>query len=434
MRVKYERTSPQHTGLPIASLVMHDIGALMWQNAYEWMPRLVPLEDLLIPTGTQQDFNNLTNFAVNVYLTPYEFMTLTHNDPDAAEKAGWNMPQVRKILSVYSKLNQNNNQWNWWDQPEEMVNVWKQNAVVSNTDAVPRIHLVYFYYRSPEGGKENKECWYRKVCLKEVASAEGVDKLEINDAFVFDSGTTIFADDIDHILSIQYGDCNLTTPQTYHATRGLGEMLYAVVECMNRLRCQWMQHVFENLLMLIRVQNPDEQDRPKVFNLKPYGVIEQGVSIIPNEERHQIDPRLVESAMSENRQLMSENSASFVQEVDNGTGKEQTLGEAQIRLQTANKMVSSMLDMMYTLETFQYEEIVRRCLLPNQDDPDVIRFREQCRRDQIPDEMMKAEHWLVESDRVMGGGDQALAQQEASALFAAKQNFDPSSQRSSSPS
>jgi hypothetical protein len=42
---------------------------------------------------------------------------------------------------------------------------------------------------------------------------------------------------------------------------------------------------------------------------------------------------------------------------------------------------------------------------------------------------MKAEVWLVDVDRVMGGGDKALAQQEAGALFAAKSNFDPSSQR-----
>ena len=412
-----------------ASLVMHGIGAMMWSTKHDWMPKLVPLENLLIPTETTQDFENLTNFAVNVYLTPYELMTMTQTDPDAAEKAGWDMKAVRQILTTYGKLNGNNNQWNWWDQPQEMVNVWKQNAVVSNNDAVPKVHLVYFYYRSAEGGADGKEQWYRKICLKEVLGGEGVDKLTIQDKFVFDSGNTVFAEGIEQILSVQYGDCNLTTPQTYHSTRGLGEALYAVVECMNRLRCQWMQHVFENLLMLLRISNPADQDRPKIFNLKPYGVIEPGVDIVPKEQRHQVDPQLVESAMSENRQLMSENSASFVQEIDNGTGKEQTLGEAQIRLQTANKMVSGMLDMLYAIETFQFEEMVRRILLPNQDDPAVKKFLAACKADGIPDEMMKSECWLVDVDRVMGGGDKALAQQEAGALFAAKSNFDPSSQR-----
>ena len=411
------------------SLVLHGIGALMWPNNYDWMPRFVALEDLLIPTGTLQDFTNMTNFAVNLYLTPYELMTMTMGNMDIAKKAGWNTEAVKKILSTYGKLNQNNDQYNWWDRPEEMVNVWKQNQVVCNSDSVPKVHLVAFYYRSPEGGTENKEKWYRKICLKEIAAAQGVNKLEINDEFIFDSGKTVFADDIDRILAIQYGDCNLVPPQTYHSTRGLGETLYAVVECMNRLRCQWMQHVFEDLLMLIRVQNPTDQDRPKVFNLKPYGVIEDGVSIIPQNERHQVDPRIVEMAMSENRQLLSENSASFVQDIDNGTGKEQTLGEAQIRLQTANKMVSGMLDMMYTLETFQLEEIVRRFLMPNPKDPDVVKFRERCKIDGIPDDLMKPEFWTVEADRVMGGGDQALAQQEASMLLVNSQRYDTTSQR-----
>ncbi len=411
-----------------ASLVMHGIGFLMWSNSWDWMPRFIPLEDALIPTGTLQDFSNMTHFAVNLYLTPWELMNITHGDSKKAEQAGWNLKAVRTILNAYGKLNTNYDQYNWFDRPEEMVNVWKQNSVTCNSDSVPKVQLVAFYYRSPDA-KDGKEKWYRKICFKSVTASDGVNNVSVKDDFVFDSGATPFAEDIDRIISVQFGDCNLVAPQTYHATRGLGEMLYAVIECMNRLRCQWMQHVFENLLMLLRVSNPTEQDRPKMFNLRPYGVIEDGVSIIPKEERHQIDPRLIESAMSESRQLMSENSASFVQDVDNGTGKEQTLGEAQIRLQTANKMVSSMLDMMYTLETFQFEEIVRRFLQENPIDPDIIKFQNQCKKDMIPPEMMKPDKWQVDADRVMGGGDQALAQQEASALFQAKASFDPTSQR-----
>lgn len=412
-----------------ASLVLHGIGALMWPNDFDWMPKFIPLEDFLIPTGTIQDLTNLTHFAVNLYLTPYELMTMTHGNSEKAKESGWDLDVVSKILSTYGKLNKNNDQYNWVDRPEEMVNIWKQNQVVSDSDAVPKVHLVVWYYRSAVGGSENKESWYRKICLKEVASAEGVDKLSISDKFVFDGGKREFANSIDRMVSIQYGDCNLVPPQTYHSTRGLGETLYAVIECMNRLRCQWMQHVFENMLMLIRVQNPTDRDRPKIFNLRPYGVIEQGVDIIPQQERHQIDPQLVQSAMAESRQLMSESSAAFVQDVDSGTSKEQTLGEAQIRLQSANKMVSSMLDMMYSLETFKDEEIVRRFLLPNSDDPDVIKFRERCRKDEIPDELMVADFWQVDCDRVLGGGDQALAQQESTALLQNSQRYDQSSQR-----
>jgi len=412
-----------------ASLVLHGIGVLMWPNNFDWMPKFIPLEDFLIPTGTLQDLTNLTHFAVNLYLTPYELMKMTHGNSEKAKESGWDLEVVRKILSAYGKLNKNNDQYNWVDRPEEMVNIWKQNQVVADSDAVPKVHLIAWYYRSESGGSENEEHWYRKICLKEVASAEGVDKLSISEKFVFDGGKREFASSVDSITSIQYGDCNLVPPQTYHSTRGLGEAIFATIECMNRLRCQWMQHVFENMLMLIRVQNPTDRDRPKVFNLRPYGVVEQGVEIIPQQERHQIDPRLVESAMAESRQLMSESSASFVQDVDSGTSKEQTLGEAQIRLQSANKMVSSMLDMMYALEMFKDEEIVRRFLLPNSDDPDVVEFRKRCKKDEIPDELMVAEFWQVDSDRVLGGGDQALAQQESTALFQNKAAFDQSSQR-----
>jgi len=412
-----------------ASLAMHGIGVLMWANSYDWMPRFVPLEDILIPTGTLQGFINLTHFAVNMYLTPYELMTMTHENSKQAEESGWNLKAVRKILAAYGDLNANPNQYNWWDQPEDMVSVWKQNRGACNADAVPKVNLCAFYYRSTEGGAQGKEKWYRKIVLKDTVSPVNGDSVDIKDQFIFDSGTRVFADQLKHILSVQYGDCNLMAPLQYHSTRGLGEMLFAPSECINRLRCQFMQHTFEQLMMGLRVSNPEGQDRPKVFNLKPYFVLEQGVEIIPKEQRHQIDPRLVEAAMSENRQILSENSASFVQDVDNGTGKEQTLGEAQIRLQSANKMVSAMLDMMYLLEQYKDEEIVRRFLLPNSADPDVIEFQAQCRKDGIPDDLMKPECWQVDVDRVAGGGDQTLAMQENQLLLNNSQRFDPTSQR-----
>jgi hypothetical protein len=405
------------------SLVLHGIGNLIWSNAFDVFPRFIPCEDLLVPTGSLQGFSNWTNFAVNLYLTPSELIKMTHDNSKEAEQAGWNLKAVRKVLDVYGKLNENPNNYHWWDQPEKMVSHWRENQGAYDCDSVPKVNLACLYYKSQDGK------WYRKIVLKDVEAGEGVTGLKLADEFIFDSGKRVFAEDITHILHIQYGDCNPVPPYTYHGTRGMGELLFAPVQYLNLLRSQWFHHVMERLMMGLQIDNPTDRDRPKLFNLKPYFVLEQGVRIIPENERHQVDPRLVEGAMSESRQLLSESSANYIQDIDAGTNREQTLGEAQIKLQNANKIVSTMMDTLYKLENPKEEEEFRRLMLPNSKDEAAVRFQAQWRKHGIPEDLMKPECWQVDVERVAGGGDKTLALQTAMTMIQMLPHYDPTAQR-----
>lgn len=405
-----------------ASLTLHGIGPLLWLNDFDWLPRFVPLEDLLIPTDTLLDFSNLTHFAVSLYPTPYELFDMAYGG-----QKGWSKKVVNAILAAYKDLNQNPFNYDWYNQPERMAELWKQNRVPCDNDSVPVVRLICFFYRDTESTTENEK-WNRKIILREAPSSPVQMDIDINESFVFEQEN--FARDIDHVLHVQFGDCSIVPPLKYQSVRGLGIALYSVIEAMNRLRCQFAQHVFEQFLMYFRIRNPVGQDRPKQMQMIPFGVIPEGIDIVPNTERHRIDPGLVDRLMSQNRELMAENSASFVQDVDQGRqGNPITATEANIRLQSVNVIVSSMLNMLYTQENFCYEEIVRRFLLPTSKDPDVIRFRDKCRRVGIPDEIMKPDCWLIDAERVFGGGDQMLAEQEVSKLLALSPQLDPTAQR-----
>lgn len=409
-----------------ASLALHGIGPMMWSNNHSWMPKFVPLEDLLIPTDTFTDFSNLTHFAVSMYPTPYELFNMAFGD---GAQPGWNKEAVKKILAAYKGLNVNPFNYDWYNQPEKMQEIWKQNRVPCDNDSVPVVRLIAFYYRGTESTNENEK-WYRKIVLREVVASANSDAMApLPDQFVYEQDTP-FAENIDNILHVQYGDCSLVPPLKHQSVRGLGVALYAVIECMNRLRCQFAQHVFESLLMYFRVTNPAQQDRPKQLQMFPFGVIPEGINIIPRTERHQIDPGLIDRLMSENRQLMSENSSSFVQDVSQGQqGNPITATEANIRLQSVNVMVSSMLNMLYTQENFYYEEVVRRFLLKTSSDPDVEKFQEKCKKAGIPSDYMKPECWQIDVERVFGGGDQMLAESEVTKILAIKDQLDPTPQR-----
>lgn len=398
-----------------ASLVLHGIGAMVWHNDYDWMPKFAALDDLLIPSDTPQDFSEeLCHLGINVYVTPYQLRKMTHG----TSRKGWN----KKLADLMLKNVKNVTQFtpDVYEQPEKLESLWKQHSLYMNSDAVPKIKLTYFYYLNDTTGK-----WCRKIIVRNNAAFS----IDIPNEFLFDSGEEEFAADIDQIIHIQYGDGNVVAPLKFHSVRGLGMLLYSVVELINRLRCQQMQHTFEQLMTILRISNPATTDRPKVVQLHPYAVLEDGVSFVPPEERPKADARMIEFSMSQARQIMAENSSSYVQGIDNGTQKEQTLGEAQIKLQSANKIVAGMLSSMYLQESFYWEEVKRRFLNPTSTDAEVQRFRKDCIASGIPPAVLQNENWIIDIEKAFGAGDQTLAAQEATQLLGISEKLDPTSKR-----
>lgn len=400
-----------------ASLTVHGIGALWWSNSWDWMPKFVALDDLLIPTDSTLDFDDeLGYFGVNQWLTPWQLFKMTHGpnvDP------GWNKELVREAIK--SMLETQNYSPDYWDKPEKMEELWKQRSAYLNSDAVAKVKITTIYFQDTDTGE-----WWRKIVLREN---QALNLTSISaDKFLYESKFP-FADSIDKILHMQFGDGSVVAPFKYRSVRGLGVLLFPVIELMNRLRCQFTQSVFTDLIPLLRIENPTDRDRPRMLQLQPYGVVEQGVSFITQQERHQPQYQLVTAAMNEYRQLMSESSASYVQDIDTGTGKEMTLGEAQIRLQSVNRMVASMLMVAYKREAFLYEEILRRFFDRTSHDPEVKKFQERCKADGIPDDLMNVECWQINITRAFGAGDQTLAQQEATALMNVAPQLDADAQR-----
>lgn len=404
------------------SVAIHGIGPLMWRNKTRVIPSFVALEDLLIPTDTLLDFStNLPYFAVNLYLTVGELYRLAciNDDP------GWSKPVVQEILRNLKQKDGSSifptGESDWTEKPEAIEELYKQNSGYWESDAAPKVKLRAFYHQDRDDQK-----WYRKIVLREACGTV-VEKGE-KAKFVYESKTD-FADDIDHILHCQFGDNSMCPPLKYHSVRGMGTMLFAPALTLNRLRNQAMQHVFQNLQTLWRINDPNDRDRAKQILLMQNGVVPEGAEIIPQNQRHQIDPRLLEFGVSQMKQNIAENSTSFTPGADTGTKKERTKFEVQAQLQSASAMVSNVLGMMYAQEIFLYEEIVRRLLIKTTDDPIAKQFQEDCKKDGIPDNLMEPDNWRIIPERVLGAGDNALAQAQADAMMTQRLTFEPEAQR-----
>jgi hypothetical protein len=181
------------------------------------------------------------------------------------------------------------------------------------------------------------------------------------------------------------------------------------------------------MLWLFRNVADGDMERMEKIDLVNMGVIPEGLSWVPQSERHVVDYPMLSGAMAMHRQIMSESSAAYTQDVNDGSSKELTATEVMARVNNANALMGSMLTRAYTQQNFQYREIARRfCTI---DHPDCKQFRRKCEADGVdPSVWSNLDAWDIMPERVMGSGNKMLEIAQADRLMAIRPLLAPDSQ------
>jgi hypothetical protein len=401
-----------------AGVVSHGIGAVMWEDKYSWLPRYVAIEDLRVPTDTELSFRNLTWFAVRVPYTPGELSRKAFST--VSGKFKWDTKAVADILANIKECNtvMAENNYDFQTVPEKFEELRKQNAGYWSGDAMPTINLWHFYHRE-DGGK-----WNLKVVPEKNTSGTGAATA---DTFICESDGAV-ADNWRQIIHVQFGDLNNKAPFLYHSVRSLGFALFEPCYWTDFTRCKLLQHTLDQFNILLRINDPVDRARAQVQMFQNLGVIKPGVSIVPSNERHQVDADLVEGVLAQTKQLQSEASTSYTQSIDNGTAREQTAFETGVKVQQNNAMLSGLMLTAAIYEKFACKEICRRFTLQNSDDDDVKEFQETCKKEGIPSEWLDIKKWRVEITMPLGNGNPTMAMVESQNALQLRPMLDPSAQ------
>lgn len=426
-------------GSTFASLVLHGVGPVMWEDDYHWCPEDLGIEDVLVPSNTFRSMKNLPFFVVQRQYTVPQLQRLTRGkNVDRA----WNLPLVKQCIEWADKEAQVLMGSNWSDvwSPEKQVERMKGDGGWYASDAVPTIDVFDFYFHDEKKGSSG---WKRKMILNAwgnpgaggataQALTEATRKFEMGKGdFLYDSGDRIYADAMGKVMHFNFADCSSVAPFRYHAVRSLGFLLYGVCHLQNRTRCKFNDAVFESLLQYFRVANPADMDRLMKINLVDKGVLEDGVQFVKPEERWKIDDAIVMQAMQLNRQTMSDNSASFTQDFDfdSAKGGQETATRTMAKVNNTTALVGAMLGQAYNYQTFQYQEIARRFCIKDSRDLDVGKFRVRCFKKGVPPAALNIDAWNVQPVRVIGAGNKMMASAVADKLMAIAPRLDPTAQR-----
>jgi hypothetical protein len=406
-----------------SGVVLHGIGAQLWESRWDWRPRYVAVEDLLIPTDTDTSLENLPFFAVRRVYPPSELIDRTQGktvDP------GWRQPMVRKLLDAIKNENLTSSNYTWVDNPEKMFELYKQTGTFYSIDSAPAVVLWdFFFYDSDAKG------WKRRIIQDVEGPAPGASYANYNstDAEWVYKSERIFARELSNLLHIQFGDLSNKPPFHYHSVRSLGFQLFDVCHLMNRLRCKEVECTMEDLQTWYRVANPADLARLNRMTFFDKGVLQEGIQIVKNEERHQVNVELINQTKSGFRQLMSESSSAYTQDIDTGTQREQTATETIAKVNQVNALMGGLLNLAYVQEEFAYREECRRFTQKKTENKDAQKFQEACKRRGIPDAFLDVDTWEITAERVVGGGNKMLEIAQSKELLAIRPLLDPEPQR-----
>jgi hypothetical protein len=405
---------------------VHGIGPASWPDSYLWCPQADGVEDILVPSNTLLSLTNLPFLARYRQYTGRELWEMTHKpqvDP------GWNVKLAEKVVRWVDAQAKQLMSSNWpevWS-PEKMEERIKQDGGLYSSDAIPTVDCFEFLYWNDDGKHSG---WRKKIILDAWGEpgVGGVGGISLSERpvkqqgkygqwnydksdFLYDSEkrrNPVFCDKLSETIHFQFADCSCVAPFRYHSVRSLGFLLYSICHVQNRLNCKFDESTFESLLQYFRVTNAADAERAWKIDLADKKALPDGLQFVKRDERWQIDGNLVKMALDKNRQIMSDNSASFAQDFDFESGENETATRTMAKVNTSAALVSGMLTQAYAYQKFQYQEICRRFCIANSRDPDVRRFRLNVLKQGVPEGMLNVERWDIQPVKVMGSGNKML--------------------------
>jgi hypothetical protein len=400
-----------------AAVLLHGYAPTLYYDKYSTRPEFVALEDIRFPTDTKCDLSNLSWFAVRKAYTEGELARKVFS----ANSKGWSKPVVAKLLDAVHDKNWEPNAPKWADNPEKMAELIKQNGGFYSGDAVPTIPLFHFYFLD-DSDKKNPE-WRLRV-VPDTATLS-----DVGNEFIFDDGKRCAAKKIEQLLQMQYGDLNNKPPFLIHSIRALGFLVMEPIFHSNLLDCRFLQHVHEHMNAWLRVQDVQGKARAQKVDLYNMGIVPDGVSIVPQTERHQIEPQLVAMAKRGMSELKQQASLAYTQDSESQRNTEETATQVMARVSQINAMMSGLLGTAQQYETFQCEEVCRRFCLRNSEDSDARDFQKACREEGIPSVWINSELWEIEVAMPLGNGNPTMEMAQADKLMERIAAFDTSGQQ-----
>lgn len=189
---------------------------------------------------------------------------------------------------------------------------------------------------------------------------------------------------------------------TYHGIRGMGHMIYPIIQLLNRSRCSAIDAATTGSLTMLEQESANAAEEMRITVVGPYAILPRGYSTVKDRTMPNLTQTMV-PVLQDARNLLDENSSQFY--TPSQSGVYQNKDDIDSQLQSIAAAASGAVDMFYTSYDRTMREMCRRIVKGPKSDPLVREFHQRVLRRGVPKAFLDSiDHDNTYAYRAIGAG------------------------------
>lgn len=362
------------------TFVAHGVGFAIFPNAVDWRFKVSGFGDFFLPDNTpaSPDAIDLAVWRFDCSVTElYSYIA----DEAVAERAGWDVDEVKKVILTATKADKSRNDGFDWESAQRRI----KNGDVYDDQGALTVRLLFCFPLEFDGTRS----------FMITAENGGSDEFLYKAPKVYESTEQAF-------IPFVYG---VGSNGTYHSIRGLGQRLFAHVQTLNRLRCQLVDGAMLASSMIIQPSSPDALARMQIQHLGGVTAISPGISFVDRNFSPNMTQAVV-PAIQEITGTMSDKQDFYSTAGAAAGSPYRSRLQVEAELESATRLTSASLSLYYAGWTPLMREMTRRLIEGPKSDPVVREFYRRTAERGTPAAIVKlVDHAKTRAVRAIGAGN-----------------------------
>jgi len=365
------------------TFIKHGVGIAYFDTPDDWKFRVGGFSDILIPRQTPSS-ESCIDIAVGrrEYLL-HELYAFVKN-PEAAAKVGWDVDEVKRIISKNVSTKGRDGSSGGVDNYEVLQQEMKNNDIYQGIQN-PTVSVLHFWVKEMDGSvshymaaeNQPKDFMYKKVSRYESAEQ----------AYVMFS----------------YG---VGSNGTYHSIRGLGQRIFAHIQTSNRLRCQQIDGAMLASAVMIQPEDQRSLDELQFTYYGAYAVMSPNVRIV-----EKAIPNLgtaVQPALQDLTQQLQLNTDTISTYGPNQSSPYRNQMQVATDVDVTSRLSGASLNLFYASWNRLLREVVRRVVTTKKSGKEIKDFYTRCAKRGVAPEFIKTlDVSRTKAVRSIGSGSRA---------------------------
>lgn len=360
--------------------VTHGVGVAFFSDDRDFRFDVTGLGEFLVPQQTPAAEDRIT-YAISRKDTMVTELYHAIEDPEVAARIGWNVEEVRKAIgraTTQGSIGQIGEIESWQQQVKnnDLFTARKFSHVSCLHGWIKEFDGTITYVIAERDGDGN-------FLFKQPSKYKTIEE-----AFVF----------------FCYGVGN----GTYHSIRGMGNMIYALVQLRNRMMCQAIDNLQLATSVLLETESNKAMEEATLMQLGPFTLLPPGFATVNRAATPDVS-RVALPMLGEIKSMMNDNASRFMTPVGGGTAY-QNKDSVGAELESAAAGDSGAIDLFYASLDRLFREMVRRMLSSSapKTDPLIKELHSRLTAKGITREMIASvDHDSTFASRAIGAGNPA---------------------------